>query len=574
MRTLLLLPLVLLVACTRPAPAPPPADVLLTNARVYTFTWPDPDGEGRPHATAPRDANGWHPDAEAVALRGDRIAFVGRATEVARYRGPSTRVIDLGGATLLPGLVDSHTHVVELGLKLQSVDLTGVATEAEAVARVTAVAAKTPKGDWIIGRGWDEGAWANRYPTVDLLSQQVPDHPVLMESLHGFAAWGNRLAFARAAITRATRNPVGGEILRDASGHPAGTVLNRAVPLLRAAVPPPTDAQYEATVLAGLAEMARSGFTAVHEAGVDRRLLTAYQSLERKGLLPVRVYVMLSARDPELCREWAARGPTTDPHAMLVVRAVKAYYDGSLGSRGARLLDDYADLPGSRGVSGSGYGFDQQVVEQMMRAGFQVGVHAIGDAGNREVLDFYARVLADDARARDGRHRIEHAQVVQPDDVARMATLGVIASMEPPHAVEDKAWAEARLGPARVRHAYAWRSMRRAGIRLIFNSDLAGSDHSIFYGLHSAITRQDPQSQPAGGWYPEQRVSPEEAVRAYSQWAAYAAFRETGAGRLAEGQQADLSALTLDPLVTGDTAPAQLLGGRVRLTVVAGRVQE
>ena len=381
--------IVLVSACAPAAPSQPPADLLITNARVYTFAWDEPSAEGTPSPNAPRDGTGWHPDAAAVAITGDRISFVGANDTAQAFRGERTRLVDLAGATLLPGFVDTHTHVVELGLKLQSVDLTGVQTEAEAVDKVAAVAAKTPKGEWIVGRGWDEGAWANRYPTLALLSEKVPDHPVLMESLHGFAAWGNRRAFAAAEITRATKNPVGGEIRRDRSGEPSGTVLNRAVPLLRAAVPEATPAQYQTTVLAGLAEMARSGFTAVHEAGVDRKLLTAYQSLERKGQLPVRVYVMLSARDPDLCREWIARGPTTDPNAMLVVRSVKAYYDGSLGSRGAKLLADYADTPGSRGISGAGYGFDQQIVADMMRAGFQVGVHAIGDAGNRETLDFY-----------------------------------------------------------------------------------------------------------------------------------------------------------------------------------------
>jgi predicted amidohydrolase YtcJ len=562
----------LVAACAPSTPAQPPADLLITNAKVYTFAWDEPSTDGSPATNAPRDGNGWHPDAQAVAIRGDRITYVGTAEGAQALRGEATRVVDLGGATLLPGFVDTHTHVVELGLKLQSVDLTGVATEADAVAKVAAAAAKTPKGQWIVGRGWDEGAWANRYPTLALLSEKVPDHPVLMESLHGFAAWGNRLAFAAAKITRDTKAPVGGEIRRDAKGEPSGTVLNRAVPLLRAAVPAPTPAQYEATVLAGLTAMARSGFTAVHEAGVDRQLLTAYESLNAKKQLPVRVYVMLSARDPELCREWIARGPTQDPNAMLVVRSVKAYYDGSLGSRGAKLLADYADLPGSRGISGAGYGFDQQIVADMMRAGFQVGVHAIGDAGNRETLDFFDGVLKADARARAGRHRIEHAQVVSPEDIPRFAAMDIVAAMQPPHAVEDKPWAEARVGPERIKGAYAWRTLRTAGARVVFGSDLAGSDHSLFYGLHAAMTRRDKERQPDGGWYPEQRFTPEEAVRAYSTWAAYAAFREQDGGPIAVGRTADLSAIDVDPLVAGETSPGDLLEGTVTLTVVAGKV--
>lgn len=559
-----------LAACG--AEPPPAADLLLVNAKTYTMTWPDPAVDGTPATGAPHDGRGWRPDAAAVAINGGRITAVGTREAVEAHRGPRTQVLDLGGATLVPGLVDSHSHILELGAKLQAVDLVGVTTEAEAVDRVAAYAAKVPKGEWITGRGWDEGAWANRYPDWRLLSQKVPDHPVVLYSLHGFGLWANRRALDAAKITRTTVTPVGGEIRTDAGGEPTGIFLNRATTIMASAVPTLSPAQVESQLLAGLTEMARSGYTSVHDAGVDRAMLAGYLALDAKQQLPIRVYVMLSARDPELCREWEAKGPQGTPADMLVVRAVKAYYDGALGSRGARMIDDYSDTPGHRGVSGAGYGFDKDVVAAMMRAGFQVGVHAIGDAGNRESLDFLDGVLTDDVRARDGRHRIEHAQVVSPQDLPRFASLNVIASMEPPHAVEDKGWAEARVGAARITGAYAWRTLRQAGARLIFNSDLTGSDHDIFYGLHSAITRQDKEGQPAGGWYPQQRMTPEEAVRGYSTWAAYAAFAEAESGQIAVGRLADLSALSVDPMTLGTTDPAALLAGRVRLTVVGGTV--
>jgi predicted amidohydrolase YtcJ len=553
-------------------PAPPPADLILTNARAYTMSWPDPGTDGTPAPGAPHDANGWRPDAEAVAITGDRITLVGSRAEVDARRGPATRIVDLGGATLVPGLVDSHSHILELGAKLEAVDLVGVTTEAEAVERVAKVAATTPKGQWITGRGWDEGAWANRYPDWRLLTERVPDHPVVLYSLHGFAVWVNRPALTAARITRATTAPVGGEIRKDARGEPTGTFLNRATTLMASAAPAPTPDQVERQLLSGLTEMARSGYTAVHDAGVDRAMLNGYLALDAKKQLPVRVFVMLSARDPELCREWEQKGPTGSPGDRLVVRSVKAYYDGALGSRGARMLDDYSDTPGHRGVSGAGYGFDRDVVAAMMRAGFQVGVHAIGDAGNRESLDFLDGVLKASERARQGRHRIEHAQVVSAPDIPRFAALNVIASMEPPHAVEDKGWAETRVGPERIKGAYAWRTLRQAGARLIFNSDLTGSDHDIFYGLHSAVTRQDKDRHPPGGWYPDQRMTPEEAVRGYSTWAAYASFAEHEAGQIAAGRLADLSALSIDPMTLGATNPGALLDGRVRLTVVGGQV--
>lgn len=566
------------VACLCGAAAPASAqtsaaDLLLVNGRVYTLAWDDPTPDGTPAPNAPRSAGALHPDAEAIAIRGGRIVFVGPGREAQAYRGPRTRVMDVGGATVLPGLVDSHTHIVGLGERESQVDLVGVATEAEAVERVAAFAKSVPKGQWILGRGWDEGAWANHYPTSKLLGERVPDHPVLLSGLHTFAVWANPLALERARISRATAAPEGGEIVKDAAGEPTGVLLNRATSLLTDAVPPPTDEQYEAYVLAGVTRMAHDGYVAVHEAGADRRLMKAFASLDAQGRLPVRVYAMLSLRDADLCREWLRRGPDRENGRMLTTRSVKAFYDGALGSRGARLLEDYSDRPGHRGVSGTQYGFDQALMAELMKAGFQAAIHAIGDAGNRETLDFIESVEKAQPAARALRHRIEHAQVLHPDDVPRFARLGVIASMEPPHCVEDKGWAEARLGPARVKGAYAWRTLRRAGARLAFNSDLTGSDHDIFYGLHAAITRRDKQLEPTGGWHPEERMSPEEAVRGYTTWNAYAAGWEKESGVIAPGRWADVTVMDIDPLVVGAaTDPGRLLRGSILATIVGGKV--
>src|SRR5262245_51640338 len=377
-----------------------PADLLLTNGRVYTLAWDDPAPDGTPAANAPRSGGVFQPDAEAVAVTGDRIVFVGPAAKAAVYRGPRTRVIDVKGATVVPGLVDSHTHVAGLGEAASQIDLTTVSTEEEAVARVAAAAKTTPKGEWILGRGWDEGAWANRYPGMKLLSEAVPDHPVYLASLHGFAGWGNRLAFERAGITRDTPSPEGGEVVKDKDGNPTGILLNRAVPLLSNAVPLPTPERTKAYVLAGLERMARDGYVTIHEAGADRALLRAFQDLDAEGKLPVRVSAMLSVRDDGLCREWLSRGPDKAAARRLEVRSVKAFYDGALGSRGARLLEDYSDRPGHRGVSGNQYGFDQALVAQLVKAGFQVAIHAIGDAGNRETLDFIEAVEREQPRVR------------------------------------------------------------------------------------------------------------------------------------------------------------------------------
>lgn len=548
------------------------ADLILTDARVYSLRWGEPAADGTPAADAPFARGAWRPDAEAVAIRDGRIVYVGGAKEALAHGGRQTRVIDLDGATVIPGLVDSHTHFLELGAKLESVDLTDVADEAQAVARVAERARSVPKGEWILGAGWDEGAWANRYPDKQRLSAAVPDHPVVLRSLHGFAIWVNQAALDAGGISAASAVPVGGEMRLGADGRPSGLFLNNAGRMLDAIVPPVPHAAASRQALRGLNQMAADGYVTVHEAGANAAAMEVFQLLEDEGRLPVRVYAMLSLRDAPLMRRWIAKGPDRDSGSMLVTRSVKAYYDGALGSRGARLIADYADRPGHRGISGEGYGFDRALAAEAIRAGFQIGVHAIGDAGNREVLDFLEANRKDSAEAASDRHRIEHAQVIAPADLPRLARLGVIASMEPPHAVEDKTWAEDRLGKERIRGAYAWRSLRQNGARLTFNADNPGSDHSIFYGLHAAITRRDKLLQPQGGWYPAERLTIEEAIRAYTLWSAYAAFRENETGIIANAKWADLTIMDIDPFTLAGSAPEKILGGRIMLTVVNGKV--
>lgn len=547
------------------------ADLILTNGRVYTLRWGEPAPDGTLDDAAPNDGE-WRPDANAVAIKGGDIVYVGETAEALAFEGPSTRVVDLAGATVLPGLVDSHTHVFGLGAALERVDLVDVETEEEAIARVVERARSTPEGEWIVGRGWDEGAWANRYPDKVLLSEAVPNHPVFLGSLHGFAGWANQMALDRAGIDSTTEVPVGGEIRLGDDGEPNGLFLNRAVPLVRNAIPAPSHEALKERVLIGLNQMAEDGYVAVHDAGLDTAMMAALEALEAEDRLPIRVYAMVSLRDEDLTRKWIQQGPDTDSDSMLVTRTVKAYYDGALGSRGARLLYDYSDQPGHRGVSGSGYGFDEALMADAMRAGFQIAIHAIGDAGNREALDILESVFESDPETQDLRHRIEHAQVLHPDDLPRLGQLGIIASMEPPHAMEDKTWAEQRLGPQRVLGAYAWRSLREADARLTFNSDNPGSDHNIFYGLHSAITRQDKNSQPEGGWYVHESMNADEAIRGYTSWSAYASFREDDTGIIDVGRWADLTVMDVDPFVLADEVPADMLQGRILMTVVDGEV--
>jgi hypothetical protein len=505
-------------------------------------------------------------------VKAGRILHVGTNAEVRALSADSTRVIDLQGATVLPGLVDSHAHIARLGATRGQVSLADLATEEAMVERVAARAAGSPEGQWVIGYGWDEGAWADDYPTMGALSARVPHHPVYLRGRHGSAVWGNRLAFERAGITRDTESPAGGEILKDVNGNPTGVLLNSAAALLDRALPAPDPEELEAQILAGLEEMATSGYVMVHEAGANRATTAAYENLANRYRLPIRVSLMLSARDEELMRIWLERGPDTLGGEKLFVRSVKAHYDGALGSRGARLLEGYTDRPGHFGVAWTDYGFDETLLATMMRGGFQISVHAIGDAGNCEALNFMQWALAATPSAQSLRHRVEHAQVIQPEDFARFAELGITASVQPTHAVEDFAWAEDRLGPERIRGADAWRTLRRAGVSLVLGSDLPGSKHDIFYGLHAAITRRDEHLQPPEGWYPEERLTPEEAIRGYTTWAARASLLELTSGTLSPGAWADITVMDIDPLIVGTTDPGRLLEGRILLTVVGGQV--
>ena len=548
------------------------AELILVNARVYTLDWDEPAPDGTLQADAPREGSGWHPDADAVVVKNGAIEYVGTTREAMTYQGEASRVIDLAGATVTPGLIDSHTHVFGLGTTLDRISLVDIETEEEAVALVAERAKSVPQGEWIVGWGWDEGAWGNRYPDKALLSEAVPDHPVFLDSLHGFAAWANQKALDEAGITTATTAPVGGEIRFSDNGEPNGLFFNRATVLLDQAIPAPSREAYTRQLLMGLQRMAEDGYVAVHEAGADSLQMSILEELEADKRLPIRVYAMISLRDEPLMHQWIARGPDRDADSMLVTRSVKAYYDGALGSRGARLLYDYADMPGHRGVSGGDYGFNEALATEAMQAGFQIGIHAIGDAGNREALNMLERAFGEDPSTAKNRHRIEHAQVIHPDDLPRLGQLGIIASMEPPHAMEDKTWAEERLGQERMQGAYAWRSLRETNAVLTFNADNPASDHSIFYGLHSAITRKDKNQEPEGGWYAEQAVNVDEALRAYTNWSAYASFREDETGIIEEGRWADLTVMDVDPFLLADESPGDILSGRILMTIVGGKI--
>ena len=552
----------------------PDSRIIITNAKVYTLSWGEPDLEGNPHSSAPFSDGKWTPDAEAIVIEGNSILYVGDEVTAFSYQTEQTQMIDAKGGMVIPGLVDSHAHPYYFGEDLGKIELTGLDNKQAIIDRLTERQdASTAAGDWILGFGYDEGAMSTELlPTAQDLSDAFPERPVFIIGTHGFTAVANYEAMKRAGITSETVSPVGGEIMKDADGNPNGIFTNNAAELVEETLPARTAEDFRRIALHGMEVMAKSGYTSVHDAGTNRQYLNAYQELETEGISPVRVYAMLQATDSTLLKEWMKRGPETAAGELFTVRAVKAYYDGSLGIRGAKLLNDYSDMPGHRGISGEDYGFDEALVQDMMEAGFQLGIHAIGDAGNRDMLNFYDRVFEGNPEIRSNRHRIEHAQVIHPEDFQRFADLKLIASMEPPHMAEDMGWAEDRLGSERIQGAYAWRTFRRNGVPLTFNSDLTGSDHNFFYGYYAAITRKNKDRKPEGGWYPEQALSAEEALRAYTSWSAYAAFQEDVLGTIEVGKRADITILSIDVLNVGVQNPDSLWNGKILGTIVDGRV--
>ncbi len=526
------------------------ADLLIVNAHIVTM-----------------DAK--RPAATAMGIQGDRIVWVGD-TGSAQRRFPGTRAVDLQGATVLPGIIDAHTHLIELGKSLVRLNLKDVATAQEAVERVKQRVSSAAPNEWILGWGWDEGRWATHYPDNQALSEASPNNPVLLVGLHTFAAWANKRALQLAGITKDTKDPPSGRILRDEkTGEPTGVLLNHAQDLVERKIPPMTLEQTKQALELAAQECVHYGLTSVHEARVSGILVDAFRELIRENRLPVRVYAMLDGADPGLVSQWLGRGPEIDPNHRLTIRAFKLFADGALGSRGAALLEPYSDSPQSNGTFTTPEPEVYDLTRKSLQRGFQVCTHAIGDAANRMVLDAYAHALADVPRAHDPRLRIEHAQVLSPEDIPRFAKLGIIASMQPVHATSDMGWAEQRLGPQRIKGAYAWRSLLQTGVHMPLSSDFPGETLNPFYGIYAAITRQDAQGNPRGGWYPGQRLTLEEALRGYTVEAAYAEFEEQNKGSIEAGKLADFIVISQD--IT-KVPPKEILTIRVRKTFVGGKL--
>ncbi|MBX9928611.1 MAG: amidohydrolase [Gemmatimonadaceae bacterium] len=549
------LALLVLAASTLAAqrPAPPVADLVLVNGRIYTVD------DSRPLA-------------DGLAVRDGKVLFVGNAAGARALAGASTRVVDLGGRTVIPGMVDAHGHVTGLGDALRTVDLVGTASYQQVIDRVVAKAKTTPKGQWILGRGWDQNDWGNtEFPTHDALSAAVPDHPVYLVRVDGHAGLANAAAMRAANVTAAAKDPSGGQIIRTSAGAPTGVLVDNAQGLMRRAVPRDTRDDVRAAVLASIAEAHRWGLTGTHDAGAGATSLEVYEELGRAKQLKYRLYAMVSD-DSALVARWFARGPLVGAYdGTLWVRSVKAYADGALGSRGAAMLEPYSDDPHNRGLLVSSPEHLQDLATRALRAGFQLNTHAIGDRGNRIVLDGYEAALKAVPTA-DHRFRVEHAQILNWDDVPRFAQLGVIPSMQASHQTSDMYWAGARLGLTRLPGAYAWRSLLSSGVVIPNGSDYPVEHPNPLISFHAAFTRQDARDWPPEGWQPQERMTRDEALKSITLWPAYAAFQEQQLGSLAPGKFADFVVLDQDIMRVD---PSLVLKTRVLQTWVGGeRVYE
>jgi hypothetical protein len=501
--------------------------------------------------------------AEAIAVREGRIQRVGSSGEILKLAGPNTKTFDLNGKTVVPGLIDSHGHLLGLGESLQNLDLVGTESLDKIVALVSDRVADASSGEWITGRGWDQNDWVDaRMPVHETLSACSPDNPVVLRRIGGHAALVNAAALAIAGIDHETPDPPGGKIMRDATGEATGVLIDTAQGLVGKHVPSATKEQTREAVQLAIDHCLSLGLTSVHDAGIPPSLVDQYKSMIDGNEFNLRVYAMLSGL--------SAQDPLVGyGDGRLTVRCIKVVGDGALGSRGAALLESYSDDPGNTGLLIVDEGRMTELTVAALRSGFQVATHAIGDRANHITLNAFESAMKTVPEASDPRLRIEHAQIIALDDLPRFAALGVIPSMQATHATSDLPWAPKRLGDDRIRGSYAWRKLMDTGARIANGSDFPVENANPMWGIYAAVTRQDHDGMPEDAWQPEERMTREEALRSFTIDAAYAAFEEDEKGSIESGKFADFVVLDRDIM---KVPPSSILTTNVEMTVLGGDV--
>jgi len=504
---------------------------------------------------------------DAMLFNLGKVVQTGDAKSLEK-RYPEAQITDGKGKTVLPGLIDAHGHVLDLGDESTQVALSDTTSLAQATNAIRAYAQANPQHAWVMGDGWNQVKWQlGRFPTAAELDAAVADRPALLWRVDGHAAWLNTRALQAAGITADTKDPQGGRIERDEHGNPSGVLVDKAMDLATKALPQPSDTERRQAMTAALHHMNSVGLTSVGDAGDTAADIALYKHFADTGELSVRVYAMIRDTGEDF-HQLSPSGPLLGyGNDHLTVRAVKLFADGALGSRGAALLAPYSDTPDQKGLLFMSDAEMESKVETALKAGYQVNVHAIGDAANRQVLDAFEAAYKK-VGGRDLRNRIEHAQVVAPSDIPRFKQLNIIASMQPTHATSDMNMAEDRIGAERLKGAYAWRSMLKQGTKIAGGSDFPVESDNPFFGIYSAVTRMDHDGKPAGGWHPEQKMTLLEAFRAFTLDAAYAQHAEHTQGSLEAGKWADF--IVIDRDLFG-IAPADIWKIKVEETWVGGK---
>jgi hypothetical protein len=522
------------------------ADLIVTGGRVWT---------GNPDA----------PWAEAVAVRGDRIVAVGSRADVESLSGSDTRVIDAAGGLVTPGFIDAHVHFLDGGLNLLSVQLRDAATPEEFIRRIGDFAEQVPVGTWILGGDWDHTLWGGELPRRDWIDSVTADHPVFVQRLDGHMGLANGAALRAAGVEDAARDVEGGEVVRYDDGRPTGLVKDNAMGLVTRAIPTSSAAESERALEAAMRYVAARGVTSVTHMGTWGDL-AVFRRAHDAGRLTTRIHACTPLSQWKRLRDEVAASGRGDE--WLRIGCLKGYVDGSLGSHTAAFFEPFADAPDDTGLLVNDPEDLYRWTHGADAAGLQVAVHAIGDRANRIQLDVYERVERENG-ARDRRFRIEHAQHLAPSDIPRFAELGVIPSMQPYHAIDDGRWAEGVIGHDRARTTYAFRSLLDAGARLAFGSDWFVAPATPLEGIYAAVTRRTLDGKNPDGWFPEQKITVEEALAAYTRDAAYAAFEEDLKGSIEVGKLADL--VVIDRDIT-TTPPDEINRAVVRTTIVGGNV--